>query len=316
MGDGLLQKDYINALRNQTKSMLKTVIGVDLGGTRIKAVAVDRTGKILHQLYTPTNDIDEGFWKQAVMSSVESLQSKLGSAEIAVGISAPGIPDEKNSTIAHMPGRLQGLENLEWSSFLKLRTWVVNDAVSALMAEATFGVAQNKKHVAMLTLGTGVGGAILIDGKLYQGNFQKAGHIGHITMNSEGDGDVTGIPGSLEDAIGNCTIQKRSLGKFQDTQSLLEAYRKGDHFARWVWLTSVRKLAIGIATVTNILSPECIILGGGICEAGNDLFDPLETFLPLYEWRTGGNKTVILKARFGDMAGAVGAACFALVQTK
>src|SRR4029078_8072262 len=117
-----------------------------------------------------------------------------------------------------------------------------------------------------------------------------------------------------EDAIGNSTIQKRSLGKFQDTHALLEAYREGDHFARWIWLSSVRKLAIGIASMINVLSPECVILAGGITESGDDLFETLERFLSLYEWCPGDNKVFILKAQFGDMAGAIGAACFALAQ--
>jgi glucokinase len=294
--------------------MSEFFIGIDLGGTRIKAVALNRQEKILHQLYTPTNDGDDTGWKNAVMAAVDELRSRLGSADFTVGISAPGIPNEKNSAIAIMPGRLQGLENFHWSIFLKHKTWVLNDAIAALMAEARLGVAKNKKNAVMLTLGTGVGGAILIDGKPYQGSFQKAGHIGHMAMDSDGDPDVTGMPGSLEEAIGNCTIIKRSNGKFHDTHALLAAYRQRDSFAESIWLTSIRKLAIGIASVTNILSPECVILGGGITEAGNDLFDPLENFLSLYEWRTGGNKVDILKAQFGDMAGAIGAACFALMQ--
>ncbi len=120
----------------------------------------------------------------------------------------------------------------------------------------------------MITLGTGVGGAILIDGKPYQGAYQKAGHIGHMVIDSDGEPDIIGIPGSLEDAIGNCTIEKRTLGKFKTTFQLLEAYRSGDGFAKEIWLTSVKKLAIGLASITNILSPEMIIVGGGIAEAG------------------------------------------------
>ncbi len=267
--------------------MTKAVIGIDLGGTRIKAVALNRDGNILHQLYTPTNDGDDTIWKQAVITAVNELRSKLQSSDFVVGISAPGVPNEKNSCIAYMPGRLQGLENFDWSSFLNHKTFVINDAIAALMAEAKLGVAKDKKNAVLLTLGTGVGGAILIDGKPYQGNFQKAGHIGHIVIGHEDSCDVTGMPGSLEDAIGNVTIQKRSLGRFHDTHELLKAYRKGDHFAKWVWLTSVRKLAIGIASVINILSPECVILGGGITEAANDLFEPLENFLSVYEWRPG-----------------------------
>jgi glucokinase len=294
--------------------MSTSAIGIDLGGTRIKAVALDNDGNVLHRLYASTNDNNDATWRQSVKTSVEELQSKLMLSEFIVGISAPGIPDEKNSCIAHMPGRMQGLENFDWSSFLHHKTYVINDAIAALMAEAKLGVARDKKNAVLLTLGTGVGGAILIDGKPYQGNFQKAGHIGHIVIDHEDEPDVTGMPGALESAVGNITIEKRSLGKFKDTHTLLEAYRSGDHFAKWVWLTSVRKLSIGIASVINILSPECVILGGGITEAGKDLFEPLENFLSIYEWRPGGNRTTIMKAQFGDMAGAIGAACFAMVK--
>ena len=294
--------------------MSTSAIGIDLGGTRIKAVALDNNGNVLHRLYASTNDNNDATWRQSVKTSVEELQSKLMLSEFIVGISAPGIPDEKNSCIAHMPGRMQGLENFDWSSFLHHKTYVINDAIAALMAEAKLGVARDKKNAVLLTLGTGVGGAILIDGKPYQGNFQKAGHIGHIVIDHEDEPDVTGMPGALESAVGNVTIEKRSLGKFKDTHTLLEAYRSGDHFAKWVWLTSVRKLSIGIASVINILSPECVILGGGITEAGKDLFEPLENFLSIYEWRPGGNRTTIMKAQFGDMAGAIGAACFAMVK--
>ena len=157
-----------------------------------------------------------------------------------------------------------------------------------------------------------MGGAILINGKPYQGAFNKAGHVGHIVINDEGECDVTGMPGSLEDAIGNVTVERRSNGKFASTQQMLDAMRAGDDFAKNVWLTSVRKLAIGIASVTNLLSPETIILGGGITEAGKDLFEPLEEYLAKYEWRAGGNKVQIIKAAFGDLSGAAGAACFAL----
>jgi glucokinase len=292
--------------------MSANAIGIDLGGTRIKAVAIDNQGNTLHQHYHPTNDGDDTIWKNAIFAAVQQMQDKLQNDHTVVGISAPGLPNANNSAIAYMPGRLKGLENFVWSDFLKTGTFVLNDAISALMAEARFGAAKDKKNVVMLTLGTGVGGAILIDGKPYQGAFNKAGHIGHMVIDSEGETDIIGMPGSLEDAIGNCSIEKRTSGKYKSTGELLEAFRKGDRIAGDVWLTSVRKLAIGIASLTNILSPEMIILGGGITEAGKDLFEPLAEFMGQYEWRTGGNHTEIVKAQYGDLAGAVGAACFAL----
>lgn len=291
--------------------MKNVSIGIDLGGTRIKALAIDGSGKILHQIYEPTHDGNDAIWKNAVATAVQKIQEKLNGAGSVIGISAPGLPNSNNSAIAFMPGRMQGLENFVWTAFLKKQTFVLNDAISAMMAEARFGAAKGKKHVIMLTLGTGVGGAILADGKPYQGAFNKAGHLGHMVIDSDGIPDITGMPGSLEDAIGNCTIEKRTFGRFSSTHQLLEASNKGDHFATEVWLTSVKKLAIGLASLTNILSPEMIILGGGITEAGKDLFEPLEEYMGIYEWRAGGNKTQIEKAQYGDLSGAVGAACFA-----
>jgi glucokinase len=292
--------------------MTKTAIGIDLGGTRIKAVALDAHGKQSFEISQPTYDGKESLWKDAVAFTLNEIKSQLETEKVVIGIAAPGLPNDANTAIAYMPGRLQGLENFEWTEFLQSKTWVVNDAMAALIAESRFGAARNKKNIVMLTLGTGVGGAIMINGQPYQGAFNKAGHIGHMVINDEGDPDICGMPGSLEDAIGNATIEKRTGGRFTNTRSLLEAYREGDAGAVRAWLTSVRKLAIGIATLTNILSPEAVILGGGITEAGNDLFVQLEKFLEKYEWRTGDHKVEVVKAHFGDMAGAIGAACFAL----
>jgi glucokinase len=289
-------------------------IGIDLGGTRIKAVAIDAQGNLLHQLYLATHDGDGQIWKDAVRDAVDNLLSRLSIKSSHIGISAPGLPNEKNTAIAFMPGRMQGLENFNWSDFLQMETRVLNDAVAAMIAEASFGAAKNKKNVVMITLGTGVGGAILIDGKPYQGSFSKAGHIGHMVIDHQGDPDITGMPGSLEDCIGNCTIEKRSKGRFLSTHELLESYRKEDSFAREVWLTSIKKLAIGLASVVNILSPEIIVLGGGITEAGRDLFGPLHEYMKEFEWRPGGNRVNIVKAIHGDMAGAIGAASYVMLK--
>lgn len=295
---------------------MSIAIGIDLGGTRIKAVVIDQAGKLLHQRYAETRDGADAVWKNVVMATVNELKELTGETNIPVGISAPGLPNVDNTAIAHMPGRMDGLEGFNWSHHLQSPAWVLNDAVAAMMAEAGFGAARGVKNVVMLTLGTGVGGAILIDGKPYQGAFGKAGHIGHMVIDHTGECDVTGMPGSLEDCIGNCTVEKRSQGQFASTAQLVEAYRSGDAFAREVWLKSVRQLAIGLASVTNILSPELIVLGGGITTAGADLFNPLEEYMATYEWRAGGQKARIVQAEFGDLAGATGAGYFAFQKRK
>lgn len=299
--------------------MTQTAIGIDLGGTWIKGVLMDiYTGEIIRQLYHPTTS--EKDWRLAVKETVKALRQQAdalpGDTMVnAVGLSAPGLPNPNNQCIAFMPGRLDGLEGFHWGNFLNEPVHVVNDAHAALMAESRFGVAKGHKNVVMLTLGTGVGGGVLIDGKLYQGNYQKAGHLGHITVNTESDLSITGQPGSLENAMGNATIEKRSLGRFTSTYELLEAYKQGDYFAQWVWLTSVRHLAIGICALLNAFSPDLVVLGGGITQAEDDLLLPLADFMNLHEWRPGGQSTPIKIAHFGDMAGAIGAASFAIQAT-
>lgn len=287
-------------------------IGIDIGGTRIKAVLIDQDGNVLFQAYQPTVDKADMSWRQTVIDIVEEIKDKFEEKDLVLGISAPGLPNENNTAIAYMPGRMQGLENFNWKASLHLPVCVLNDAVAAMVAEARFGAARKKNNAVMVTLGTGVGGAILIDGKPYQGAFNKAGHIGHMVIDDEGDCDVTGMPGSLEECIGECTIEKRTGGKFSTTKEMIIAMKNGDEYAKTVWLKSVRQLAIGLSSITNILSPESIILGGGITEAGTDLFDPLNTYMAQYEWRTGGKNAEIVKAVFGDLAGAVGAAFYAM----
>ena len=291
---------------------MNIAIGIDMGGSRVKGVAVDADGNILHRLYTDIDHKDGGLWKKVVADTMNELLDKLNAKASVIGISAPGLPDGNNTSIAFMPGRIPGLENFVWRDFLKYPVYVLNDAVAALIAETKFGAAKKRKHVVMLTLGTGVGGAILIDGKPYQGAFHKAGHMGHMVINDEGEADVTGMPGSLEECIGNCSILKRSKGRFSSTDEMMIAYRKGDVEAKEIWLKSVRQLAIGLASITNILSPQTIVLGGGITEAGDDLFDPLNKYMSQYEWRAGGNKVEIKRAMYGDLSGAIGAACFAM----
>lgn len=288
-------------------------IGIDLGGTNIKGILIDAAGEVLKQHYIATQDDPHGKWRENVLEMVLYLQNYLQKPITAVGLSAPGLPDAQNACIAFLPNRLVGLENFVWGEHFGLPTYVVNDAHSALMAEARFGVLKLYRNAVLLTLGTGVGGGILINGQLYQGLSQMAGHLGHISLDADNQElSIVGMPGSLEYAIGNYSVGTRSQGRYSSTWELVEAYRRGEHFATWVWLSSVRKLAVAIASLANAFSPEAIVLAGGITLADEALFVPLQAFLDLYEWRPGGKQTPIMQAHFGDMAGAIGAAAFAI----
>jgi glucokinase len=297
--------------------MQPLAIGIDLGCTNIKGVLIDPDGTILDEAKQETNEQDEKHWKQAVADMIRGFSKKTGRKADVIGLSAPGLANAGNTCITFMPGRMPGLENFVWSEWIGEKVWVLNDAHAAMMAEATFGAAKGMKHAILFTLGTGVGGSILIDGQLYQGLAQMAGHFGHSSVNADaGTMDVTQMPGSIEDAIGNITLAGRSLGKYHSTEDLVRDYIKGEPFATWVWLTSVRKLAIGIASAINVLSPNAVLLSGGMVQAKDALMKPLLRFLELYEWRPGGKQTPIQYARFSDNAGAVGAAGYALSKMK
>jgi len=299
----------------------KLGIGIDLGGTHIKAVLMEQGGKILQKLSRSTDDTSSNsdrmaIWKKKILEMTELLIQSAGKP-VPIGLSAPGLPTDDEKSIGYMPGRLDGLENFDWSSFLPgLSTHVLNDAVAALLAERDHGAGQGYQHVLMLTLGTGVGGALLIHGKPYTGTLHRAGHAGHICLDPEGGTGILSLPGTLEYFVGNATIRTRSEEKYSSTFELVKAYQSGDAFATRVWLDSVKKLALGISSLINVISPEIIIVGGGISQAGKALFDPLASLMAQYEWRPGGVSTPIVAAQMKEYAGAIGAAIYGLEAKK
>ena len=296
-----------------------TAIGIDLGATNIKAVGVASDGHAIAQTNLGFVAGEGMHWADKVRSLVNEIQNQASPRKAAVpwpvpavGVSAPGLAAPDCRSIFHMPGRLPGLEGLDWSEFLGRPVRVLNDAHAALLGENWIGAARGFQNVLMLTLGTGVGGAAMVDGRVLRGHLGRAGHLGHICLNPRGTADVTGTPGSLEDAIGNCTIRTRTQGRFESTHDLIEAYGAGDHGAREIWLKSLRELACAIVSLINILDPEAIIIGGGIARAGEALFKPLQQYVDEMEWRPAGHRTKILPAQLGEFAGAYGAAHTAL----
>ncbi len=217
-----------------------------------------------------------------------------------------------------MQGRLAEVEGLDWTVFLA--RWkcvpVLNDAQAALLGEVWHGAAAGRRNVMMLTLGTGVGGAAMVDGRLLKGHLGRAGHLGHICMDIDGPPDIVNTPGSLEEAVGNCTIEQRTGGRFSSTLDLADAHRGGDAEATRVWSRMIRALACGIASLVNVLNPEVVVIGGGISLAGDVLFEPLEKELTKVEWRPHGQRVKIVPAKLGEYAGAYGAAWNAMNQEQ
>ena len=286
------------------------LVGIDVGCTNVKALALSGAGKLRAEVSVPTRDDGSGAWVSQVLHAFRKVARKPDGREPIVGVAAPGLAAKDQKSIACMPGRLLGIEGLVWRELFHLvqPVPVLNDAHAALMGECWAGAAKGARNVILLTLGTGVGGAAMVDGQLLRGAIGRAGHLGHISLNPDGPKDVANTPGSLEDAIGDCTVSTRTNGRFESTARLVQAALRGDQEAKRICLVSVKNLAAGIAGLINVLDPEIVVLGGGIAKAGPVLLRPLRKHLESFEWRPGGHRARIVLAELGDRAGAYGAA--------
>lgn len=294
-------------------------IGIDLGGTNIKFLATDPSGNILQEACCATKDHagSVGNWAANIPEMVDKIEMQLGYCAHWIGVSAPGMTDREKRRIISLPGRLNGLEGLDWTNFLKRKRTipVLNDAHAALYGESWKGSAMNFKNVIFLTLGTGVGGAFSLEGQLQSGYLGRAGHFGHTCLNPDGPLDIKNSPGSIELEIGECTIKQRTNGRFNSTQELVEAHNARDSEATKIWMHSVYRLACAISSYINILDPEIVLLGGGISKAGNALMDPLNQYMNRVEWRPEGHTVPIKFAQLGNKAGALGAARYAMLHS-
>lgn len=283
-------------------------LGLDVGVTNVKWARVALDGKVLDRGFFDTNAAAPD-WPQRIREFVRQTEAECGPAE-TIGVAGPGLAAADGTCISWMQGRLAEIEGLNWTRFLGRSRPVpmLNDAQAALLAEAWLGAAAGSKNVMLLTLGTGVGGALLVDGRLLRGHIGRAGHLGHLCLDPDAPPDIVGTPGSLEEAIGNCTIQRRTNGRFSSTHDLITAHQSGDAQATSVWLRSIHLLACGIVSLINVADPEIVIVGGGMVRAGDALFDPLARELDQLEWRPHGRRVRVAAAALGEYAGALGAA--------
>ena len=290
-------------------------IGVDLGGTNIKIVVISNDGDVLEYLTCDTAD-SEGSWAQTIKRNIQQIEGRRGQGPCHIGLAAPGLAAKDGRSIAYMQGRLQGLQGFVWQDFLNARVVVLNDAHAALLGEVWQGAAKGYRNAILLTLGTGVGGAVLVEGRLIKGQIGRAGHLGHVSVNSDGTPDIVNTPGSLEQMIGNYNVSERSEGRFNSTRVLVEAHLRGESEATTIWLRSVHHLAAAIASFINAFDPEIVIIGGGIAQAGPALFDPLRKELDRFEWRPLGHTVQVTPAALGEKAGAIGAAYHAIREAE
>lgn len=286
-------------------------LGIDIGGTRTKAALVESDGSLLHEWNLPTECTH-----QRIIASIRDILRSSPEPPVEMAIASPGLAASDNLSIAWMRGRLEVVEGLVWSDHLPMPALVLNDAHAATLGEAWIGAAAGVPNVVLLTLGTGVGGGVVINHKLFQGASGRAGHVGHMTVNFLGPADIVGMPGSLEDHVGNHSLELRSGGRFVETSELVDAVESADQDAIDLWLQSIEVLATAIASLQNLFDPNAVVIGGGIAEAGPILFTPLRVALEQVEWCPVGQSIPVVPAKLGDLAGAIGAARFAALSSE
>ena len=278
----------------------KYYVGIDLGGTFVKGGVVDEDGTILYQDKVPT-EREKGAEK--VMDNMATLvEMVLQGANIkkeqtvGVGVGVPGMIDSKAGVVIYT-------NNLAWSDIplaqeIKNRTGlpvaIANDAHVATLGEVKFGAAKNYDNAIMLTLGTGVGGGIVIDGKLVEGNKSAGAELGHTVIQVGGEQCTCGRKGCLETyASATALIRdtKRAMQENQDskmweigsldcvTGKTAFDYKEIDASAKAVVEKYIEYLGQGIANMANIFRPEVVILGGGVCAQGDALIKPVQAVL-------------------------------------
>lgn len=304
-------------------------VGVDVGGTKIAAGLVDERGRVLARDRTESPATDPA---QIVRTIDELVRSLVGSHEVeAVGVCAAGFVDKKRATVVFAPNLAWRNEPLKerLQKELDLPVVVENDANAAAWGEFTFGAGEDVEDLLLLTIGTGVGGGVVIDGELVRGGFGMGGEVGHIQMVPNGVLCGCGNLGCLESyGSGNAlvrTAREQAVEQPTAARSLLEraggevaeitgplitaAAQDGDAFAVARLAELGDWIGQGIATLAAVLDPNVVVIGGGVSEAGDLLLDPIRSSFENHVTVRGHRPMLeVRQAKLGNAGGMVGVA--------
>jgi glucokinase len=306
-------------------SQAVTAVGVDFGGTSIK-LGVCR-GEELLETDAPiiTGDYKEpDALIRAMAERVEKLRVKYPDI-VAIGVGVPGLVDFDRGFV-HVLTNVPGWHHIPLRKILGdltgLPVTVENDANAMAYAEWRYGAAQGMQNVVALTLGTGVGGGLILNGKMYRGGHYSAGEIGQMSVNFEGVSGHYGNLGALEKYVGNNQIAEHAVRRYAQAglhreasectpKAIAEAAHAGDDIARQVWGEVAEWLGTALASIAWLLNPDAFVIGGGVAQAGPLLFEPLEakmkSMLSTVVWE--GLKLV--PAKFSNESGIIGNAALA-----
>jgi glucokinase len=316
------------------------IVGLDMGGTNIRTAAVSKDGEVLLMLRGPARakgtaaETVENISGQVLALQAAAHRKGLGSA-LAIGVAVPGPLNVRTGVIYAAP------HVKAWRSFplrrnlervLKRTVIVENDANAWALGEYWRGAARGCKDVVLLTLGTGVGGGLIVDGKIVHGRKGMAGELGHVFVEPDGMPCDCGARGCLEayaSASGLCGLLKQHLqleesqlpaqyldrgGEFS-ARGLTRAARGGDPLAIEIFEIAGRYLGVAIASFINIFNPEMIVIGGGVAGALSMMRRAMTREVKARAFSAAVAQTRIVKAALGPEGGVVGAA-FAAIRTR
>lgn len=296
----------------------KYIIAIDVGGTNLKVALLDQAYNIKDKEVLSTRSFMEK--DDLILGIVYSVNrfikyNNLGKLQISgVGLGLPGPVDAKGGIVHFFPN-IPGWREVKLRDILKrelgLPVFIDNDAKLMTLAEYKLGAAKGFSNVICMTLGTGIGGGIIINGKLYRGFNNAAGEVGHLPINEKGAYCNCGSAGCLEAYVGNRRIINHAKKVFKrkiTLEELSSLAAKNNRLAIGVWRKAGEHLGFALSGVVNLLNLDAIVLGGGVANAGAPLFDSIKETLRLQAMSVQAKHVKILKAKLGNEAGLIGAA--------
>lgn len=283
------------------------VLGIDLGGTAIKLGRFTQDGTCLQTLRIPT---PQPATPEAVLVAMAAAIAEIDPQRkaIAIGVGTPG-PADAAGRIARVAINLSGWQDVPLADWLEAKTGrptvIANDANCAGLGEAWLGAGRWYRNLILLTLGTGVGGAIILDGKLFVGHHGTAGELGLITLNPDGPPCNSGNQGSLEQYVSVQAIRRRTGMEPDELGAMALA---GDPKALEFWQQYGRDLGAGLASLIYVLTPEAIVIGGGVSASADFFFPSVQAEIERRVLPSSRAGLQLLRAELGNQAGMVGAA--------
>ncbi len=320
---------------------MRLLIGIDIGGTNIKMALMDMSAHLkAKRIFTTASFKDKTALINGLVRQISLLLSRYPAAKkdlIGIGIGAPGAVDIRTGTVRYFIN-IPNWREVALGGILKKRlglpVFVDNDVNVMALGELKFGAGRGAKNMLCVTLGTGVGGGLILEGSLYRGSSYAAGEFGHMPINIDGPRCNCGSRACVESYVGNHYIVRDVMARIKKNGNTLikklvkndltkitpeiidEAARRHDRFAMQVWIDVGEKIGIGLAGVVNLLNVERIVIGGGVARAGKILFDSIKKTIRMRAMKLPAKTVKVVKAKLGYDAGVIGAAMLVLYELE